>query len=154
MKILSEIPVMLKSKQPCGMCLQNLTFGFHTVILKLITLPRKMFVRFRRANWNLKKRFSSFFLHINTGFLWYCASSEHASVPFRRGDTEFAAMSPADPIVLNTILCQEHSGYLRALCVWYQSKFNFKKLENLSVIYTKSSYHVFYLSKAFCKCLS
>lgn len=59
--------------------------------------------------------------------LWYCASSEHSGAPFRRGNTEVAAMSPADPIVLNTILCQEHLGYLRALCVWYQSNFNFKK---------------------------
>lgn len=118
-----------KTKQ-CGMYLQYLTFGIHTVILKVIKFPRKIFVRFRSANSNLKKRLSSFFLYSQHWFgakmlgilksvtiLWYCARSEHVGVPFRRSDTEFAAMSPPDQIDLNTILCQEHSEYLRAQCL-------------------------------------
>lgn len=61
-----------KQTEQCRICLQKLTFGFHTVILKLITIPRKMFFRFRNANVNFKKRSSSFFLHTSTGLVQKC----------------------------------------------------------------------------------
>lgn len=62
------------------MCIQNLTFGFHTDLIKFISLPRIMFIRFRNANYNLKKIKRGLAHFISTSSLVWCKNTEQSEV--------------------------------------------------------------------------